>query len=263
MTVAALYILKLLSGLIALVKLMVPLILVEAAWNRETMPLVARLRALLFLVIYGAARVAFFMAVLALLRGVDLPRLVTAPPWMGAILALLVYDFCYYWMHRAQHAIPVLWRFHKVHHSIEHMGAGTGYHHVSQIAVEAVCLTLPLVLLTQPGSSSWVVYLIGIHGAYLHTTSRLHLGPLGYLIGDNRTHRVHHSTDPAHFDRNFGVPTLLWDRVFRTAYFPRYDEWPNVGLADHPEPVTIVQFLRGSPDQPRGNAPVGAVKPEV
>ena len=53
-------------------------------------------------------------------------------------------------------------------------------------------------------------------GNYLHSPIRLHLGVLGRYIVDNRVHRIHHSLEPAHFDKNFGMFTTLWDRLFGT-----------------------------------------------
>jgi sterol desaturase/sphingolipid hydroxylase (fatty acid hydroxylase superfamily) len=49
--------------------------------------------------------------------------------------------------------------------------------------------------------------------------------------------------EPRHFDKNFGIFTTLWDSVFGTAYFPAKDEWPQAGVADFPEPQSVVEFL--------------------
>jgi sterol desaturase/sphingolipid hydroxylase (fatty acid hydroxylase superfamily) len=65
------------------------------------------------------------------------------------------------------------------------------------------------------------------------------------LIADNRFHRIHHSVDPHHFDKNFGAGTTIWDQLFGTAHFPAADEWPDTGIADHPETRRLSDYLWG------------------
>jgi hypothetical protein len=71
----------------------------------------------------------------------------------------------------------------------------------------------------------------------------MNLGPLGRYFMDNRLHRIHHSIEPQHFDKNFGLFTTLWDSLFGTAYFPARDEWPDTGVPDFPEPASMTEFL--------------------
>ncbi len=56
-------------------------------------------------------------------------------------------------------------------------------------------------------------------------------------------HRIHHSREPQHFNKNFGVVTSVWDRLFGTAYFPAKDEWPDTGIVNQSEPSTVREFL--------------------
>ena len=78
---------------------------------------------------------------------------------------------------------------------------------------------------------------------YLHSATRLQLGRvMRTLVVDSRYHRIHHSLEPKHFDRNFGAATPLWDWLFGTAYFPNDDEWPDVGLAGLDEPTNIREW---------------------
>ena len=81
-------------------------------------------------------------------------------------------------------------------------------------------------------------------GNFLHSPTRLHLGPIvRRILADNRFHRIHHSTDPRHFDKNFGAGTSLWDQLFGTAYFPTADEWPDTGLSDQREAQSVSEYL--------------------
>jgi sterol desaturase/sphingolipid hydroxylase (fatty acid hydroxylase superfamily) len=92
-----------------------------------------------------------------------------------------------------------------------------------------------------------------LSGFYVHSNLRLHLGPLRRVFCDNRFHRIHHSTDPAHFNTNFCAFTTIWDQLFGTAYFPRRDEWPQTGLADFQESRSIREWIIAPlrPAQPR------------
>jgi len=167
--------------------------------------------------------------------------------WLAAALGIaMVGNFFYYWLHRAQHRFAWLWRFHRVHHSIEEMSATASYHHVAEDLFQFAAVTLPMAVLlgVQSGPVPWiVVVLAGTHTYFIHSSARFNIGPLRYLLCDNRFHRIHHSLEPPHRDRNFGTSTPLWDLLFGTAWFPRRDEWPKVGLVELAEPRTIRDYL--------------------
>ncbi len=185
-----------------------------------------------------------------------LPRPLGA--FLGAIAAAYVGDFFYYWCHRAQHRW--LWRFHAVHHSVREMSGAAAYHHVSEGFIKLALYTAPLAFFTQdPFAMPVLGWLLALQGYYLHSPTKLHFGPLGRFFADNRFHRIHHSIEPEHFDKNFGVFTTLWDGVFGTAYFPTADEWPETGLADFPEPANVREYLllpfaKTSAEEPKGVA---------
>ena len=167
--------------------------------------------------------------------------LVAAP-----ILALILGEFYYYWFHRMQHTIPFFWRFHSVHHSLREMSAWNSNHHFTEEIFRIPFVTLPLSLIISgdPGPVPLIIAsILAMQGLYEHSCMRLGLGPLRYIISDNRYHRIHHSIEPQHFGKNFGSGTPVWDIVFRTAYFPRKEQWPQTGLADQDEPRAIMDFL--------------------
>ncbi|GEP55633.1 sterol desaturase family protein [Reyranella soli] len=157
-----------------------------------------------------------------------------------------VSDFFYYWMHRAQHRFGWFWRFHRVHHSIGEMSATNSYHHVFEDLFQFVAVTIPMSFLlgVASGPVPWlVIVVLNTHSYFIHSNARLNIGPLRYVFSDNRVHRIHHSIEERHLNRNFSTTTPLWDVLFGTAYFPRHDEWPAVGLADIAEPKTVSQYL--------------------
>ena len=160
-------------------------------------------------------------------------------PFIGAVIG----DFFFYWFHRIQHRY--LWRFHRVHHSIRELNGLACYHHLSEEAFRSIFAVLPMSLLiswSAPGAF-WALVFVNLQSFYIHSSSRIHVGPFGFILADNRYHRIHHSTDPKHFDKNFAAATPLWDVLFGTAYFPKKKEWPQTGLADFAEPDGIVDYV--------------------
>lgn len=161
----------------------------------------------------------------------------------SVILATLIYDFFYYWLHRAQHRFPILWRFHAVHHSVRKLSPATSFHHISEALFRGIFVAIPVTMFAPPGTPGYLMIAIVAHGYYLHSSTRANFGWFAYVINDNRNHRIHHSVDPRHHNRNFGVTTPLWDRLFGTFHYP--DTWCAVGLEDYPEPQTIRDYIRG------------------
>jgi sterol desaturase/sphingolipid hydroxylase (fatty acid hydroxylase superfamily) len=169
-------------------------------------------------------------------------------PWWGVIPLVaigfaVVQDFFFYWGHRIQHRW--LWRWHAPHHAIRNMTAANSWHHWSEILMHALLVSLPMSLLSPAfGPRPFLIgVLLSWQPIYLHSATRLQLGPfLRRIIIDGRFHRIHHSLEPRHFDRNFGAVTPLWDWLFKTAYFPGKDEWPDVGVAGIEDPRTIREW---------------------
>lgn len=167
--------------------------------------------------------------------------------WVAApVIALTITDFFYYWFHRMQHTVPLFWRFHAVHHSLQEMSGLNSNHHVTDEIFRIPFITLPvsLLLAPDPGHVPMVVAaVLGMHGFYQHSCTRVDLGPLRFVITDNRYHRLHHSIEPEHMNRNFASVTPLWDLLFRTMDFPDRKLWPKTGVAGMDEPRTLADFL--------------------
>jgi sterol desaturase/sphingolipid hydroxylase (fatty acid hydroxylase superfamily) len=171
-----------------------------------------------------------------------IPGPVTIPV---ALAYILITDLPFYWMHRASHTVPLLWRLHSVHHSVREMSAVTSHHgHFCEELVVGLFQLLPLALLFQLGAvtAPWIFLGPPILNFLAHANTRLHLGPLNYVLFNSRVHRIHHSIEPRHFNKNYAGVSPLWDIVFGTAYFPAADEWPATGVADR-EPTSILDYL--------------------
>ena len=158
--------------------------------------------------------------------------------WLAAAFAIMMIgNFFYDRLDRAQHKFPWLWRFHRVHHSITEMSATNGYHHFAEDLFQFTAVTVPMAFLLGVATVALPVIVLTIastHAYFIHSSANINLGPFRYILGDNRFHRLHHSLEEKHFDRNFATLTPLWDVLFGTPTFPRAGEWPTVGLSDFP-----------------------------
>jgi len=133
------------------------------------------------------------------------------------LAVLLANSFVGYWVHRAQHEVPLLWRFHAVHHSIEDMEAVKDASHPFDILGEHLGLFLIGALVGfDYHAMAWLMALDAVRGRMTHSRAPINFGPLGWLLVDNRFHFTHHSIREKYYDRNYGAFTTLWDRLFGT-----------------------------------------------
>lgn len=166
-----------------------------------------------------------------------------------AFLPAFIIDLTYYWFHRLQHALPLLWRFHAVHHSIEELNTANCSHHWTEGFLRALLLTAPTTLLiglNLPEIAVLSVVLgvvIGTWGQFVHADSRVDFGPLRRVLVSPAFHRVHHSIDRRHFDKNFAGIFPIIDMVFGTAFFPSGNETIRTGLSEKHEPRTLGEYL--------------------
>jgi sterol desaturase/sphingolipid hydroxylase (fatty acid hydroxylase superfamily) len=163
------------------------------------------------------------------------------------VTMLLAYDLSYFLYHLAQHKIPILWELHKVHHSAEVMVGITKdrVHPLDEFmnrvwdgVIPGVCfgiwslLSLNPVELTIFGINVYVMRNLLMMDFVRHTHIRMSFGPLNNIVLCPHWHQVHHSTDPRHYDKNFGLMFSFWDRYFGTLYVPEKDEDFEYGLVD-------------------------------
>ncbi|MEE4316398.1 MAG: sterol desaturase family protein, partial [Erythrobacter sp.] len=144
------------------------------------------------------------------------------------LACVLVADLAQYWVHRAFHAIPFLWRFHKVHHSVEAMDwlAGSRMHLVDVIVTRGLVL-LPLVVL---GFDTAAVYaylaLVSFHAVFIHANFAPRWGWLERWVAMPRFHHWHHAVEAEARDVNFAVHLPMIDRWFGTYHMPE-GRWPE------------------------------------
>lgn len=162
------------------------------------------------------------------------------------VLAVVLLDVWTWAWHRANHRIPALWRFHRVHHGDPEMDATTSARfHPGELVLSAVC-RLPLIAALGVTSKDLLIFetLLLLVSQFQHS----HCLPVadswrtGWLIVTPAMHRVHHSRLPAETNSNYASILAIWDRIFGTYRDPREVRPGRTGL-DELDSVTSQTVL--------------------
>ena len=143
-------------------------------------------------------------------------RLDTALWWTWVVL-FFADDLAYYWYHRAHHEVRILWASHVIHHSSQRYNLSTALRQ-TWTPFGGVPFWLPLALLGVP---PWAIFLQQsvslLYQFFLHTERVDRLWrPVEWVMNTPSHHRVHHGSNAAYLDRNYGGILIIWDRLFRT-----------------------------------------------
>lgn len=165
----------------------------------------------------------------AWLTGPGLQQLVQSQPLVLQFFeVMLVADPAEYAIHRAFHTSPFLWRFHAVHHSVEHMDwiAGSRLHLLDITLVRGTTF-LPIYLLgfSQPAVYAYLLF-VSFHAVFLHSNTGFRMGWLEHVIAMPRFHHWHHSSEQEALDKNFALHFPFLDTLFGTKHLPA-DRWPT------------------------------------
>ncbi|RVT51429.1 fatty acid hydroxylase family protein [Rubrivivax albus] len=151
-------------------------------------------------------------------------QLPASEPWVW-VAGLLLYDLCYYWLHRGGHRVAVLWAAHAVHHQSEDYNLSTALRQTSSGFLFGWLFYLPMALLGFPPLVFGVVALIDLLYQYwVHTQQIGRLGWFDRWFCSPSNHRVHHAVNDRYVDRNYGGILILWDRLFGSFEEERADE---------------------------------------
>ena len=132
-------------------------------------------------------------------------------------LALVAFDFCYYWAHRMGHEISVLWAAHAVHHQSEDYNLSTALRQTSTGFLFSWIFYLPLFLLGMPFEVFVTVNALDlIYQFWVHTQHIRRLGWMEKVFVTPSNHRVHHAQNEIYIDKNYGGVFIIWDRLFGT-----------------------------------------------
>ncbi|GAB5558127.1 MAG: sterol desaturase family protein [Schleiferiaceae bacterium] len=180
-------------------------------------------------------------------------------PFVVQVLIVLISsDFLIYWGHRLQHSVDFLWRFHKVHHSAQHMDwlAAHREHPLDSIYTIGL-VNMPAFILGFPLDSILAIIAFrGIWAIYIHSNVRLPIGPLRYLIGAPELHHWHHDLDRR--AGNYANISPLMDVLFGTYKCPDHEpeafgikeESPTTYVGQMVEPMVPKSWWRKMKKQP-------------
>jgi alkylglycerol monooxygenase len=158
-------------------------------------------------------RVGIYTAVFSWFSVWHAPAFWSSP--VGWLLALVFYDFCYYWLHRAGHEVALFWAAHVVHHQSQDYNLSTALRQTSSGALLGWIFYLPMAVAGVPPKVFGIVVLVDLLYQYwVHTE---HVGKLGWfdrVFCSPSNHRVHHAVNDGYLDRNYGGILVVWDRMF-------------------------------------------------
>src|SRR3546814_8528775 len=162
--------------------------------------------------------VAVGFAALAEQRGWGLLNNVDAPAWLAFLASLLVLDLAIYLQHVMFHAVPALWRLHRMHHADLELDVTTGLRFHPVEILLSMGIKIGVVAALGPPAAAVLVFevLLNATSMFNHANLRLPLGldrVLRWLVVTPDMHRVHHSIRPEETNSNFGFNLPWWDRL--------------------------------------------------
>lgn len=154
------------------------------------------------------------------------------PMWLQVLLGIPLWDLGNHLAHRWAHKVPLLWRFHAVHHSAPRLSVvNTGrFHPLDVVKSVAIGAPIPLLLGVPADVSMWYAAFNVFTGVLTHCNLNLDCGPFNAILSTPNLHRWHHSPRQRETDTNFGEATVIWDRLFGTYFNPDARPPRNVGL---------------------------------
>ena len=196
--------------------------------RRQEIPKVLRWTNNLSLVVIDTAilRLAFpvlavGLAGIAKTNGWGLFNMIDLPLWIAVIFAIMLLDLATYLQHIVFHAVPGLWRLHRMHHSDLEFDATTGLRfHPAEIVV-SMTIKLALVLAIGAPAVAVLAFEVILNAASIFNHSNIALSPavdrvVRLFLVTPDMHRVHHSIEPRETNANFGFSVPWWDRLFGT-----------------------------------------------
>jgi sterol desaturase/sphingolipid hydroxylase (fatty acid hydroxylase superfamily) len=195
---------------------------------------------------------AFALAALAEQRGFGLLNVVGAPSGLALLVGVIALDLANYAQHRLAHAVPLLWRFHQIHHCDLDVDCGTSLrHHPGEALVsQAVVLATVVVVGVPPLAVLVGLALAAVASVFNHGNIALPRrvdAALRLLVVTPDMHRIHHSTQPAESNSNFANLLPWWDWLFSTYRRDPHSDQRRMALgleiARTPRDVTLWKLL--------------------
>ena len=185
------------------------------------------------------AATAVFVGAFFILDGL-IPWSIPVNGWT-IVLAILVIDFLYYWEHRWEHEIRILWSYHSIHHS------SPIYNYTTALRVSFIdnfvtwVFFLPAILMGfHPVVVLLAIGFILVYQFWIHTELIKKMGWFEWIFNTPSHHRVHHGSDALYLDKNYGAFLIIWDRLFGT--FQKEEFKPTYGLTKQIDTINPVKF---------------------
>jgi sterol desaturase/sphingolipid hydroxylase (fatty acid hydroxylase superfamily) len=181
--------------------------------------------------------------------------------WVGALPFLVQFvaimfltDFVQYWLHRAFHRVPWLWKFHAVHHSARSMDwmAGARMDFLEIIVLRGTTVIPMIVLGFSEAAMNSYILTVYLYSTFVHANLGWRFPVIERILVTPRFHHWHHGIERDAIDVNFAVHFPLFDRLFGTYYLPE-EKWPSgYGIGGHPVPRGyLAQFRHPFRRKPR------------
>ena len=172
--------------------------------------------------------------------------------WIGAlpfvaqfVAIMFLTDLVQYWVHRAFHRIPWLWKFHAVHHSARSMDwmAGARMHFLEILALRSTTVIPMFVLGFNTTAVNTYIFVVYLYSTFVHANLNWRFPYVEKLLVTPRFHHWHHGIEDEAVDVNFSIHFPLFDRLFGTYFLPKA-KWPSgYGVQGHPVPSGYLKQL--------------------
>jgi sterol desaturase/sphingolipid hydroxylase (fatty acid hydroxylase superfamily) len=151
---------------------------------------------------------------------------------------ILATDVVAYFIHRAQHRVPILWAMHSLHHSAEALTLVTGARHfwIEQLLLTAFFPVVAILFRTPDMVVLVAAAFYFLFDACVHVNIRVPFRAFSLVVNNPQFHRIHHSVRPEHTNKNFCKLLPLLDILFGTLHRPAPDDFPATGLAGGMKP---------------------------
>lgn len=162
------------------------------------------------------------------------------PYWGQWLVCFVLWDFCFYWLHRLHHKYPLLWAVHVIHHEGEDYNLSLGIRNSWYSSITSFPFFIVLALLGFPVeifiATSSIHYFVQF---YNHNRLVAKSGYLEKLLVTPSHHRVHHGCNDEYIDRNFGGTFVIWDKLFGTFQPERDDIEIVYGTKEHTKTTNV------------------------
>ena len=137
--------------------------------------------------------------------------------WWSWTISIVLADITYYWMHRWEHEVRILWSYHSVHHSSPEYNLSTSLRLAWVEGLIEWIFFVPMILIGFDVVQTIIaLVVVVVYQTWIHTERIGKLGWLDRIFNTPSVHRVHHGTGEMCIDKNYGGILIIWDRLFGT-----------------------------------------------